>query len=57
MAGATTPQQQTVAALERAIREAGRDPVQRDSYYRHITASRNGSMPGAPSADAELPCM
>lgn len=39
MAGATTPQQQTTAALEHAIREAGRIPVQRDSYYRHIHAS------------------
>src|SRR5437588_5054079 len=37
MAGATTPQQQSVAALEHAIREAGREPVQRDSYYRHIS--------------------
>ena len=36
MAGATTPQQQTVATLERVIREAGRDPQQRDSYYRPI---------------------
>jgi aminodeoxyfutalosine synthase len=36
MAGATTPQQQTAAALEHAIREAGREPVQRDSHYRHI---------------------
>jgi aminodeoxyfutalosine synthase len=36
MAGATTPQQQTVAALEHAIREAGREPVQRDSHYRHL---------------------
>jgi aminodeoxyfutalosine synthase len=36
MAGATTPQQQTIAALEHAIREAGRQPVQRDSHYRHI---------------------
>jgi aminodeoxyfutalosine synthase len=33
MAGATTPQQQTVASLERTIREAHREPVQRDSYY------------------------
>src|SRR5881296_1406698 len=37
MAGATTPQQQSVAALEHTIREAGREPVQRDSYYRHIS--------------------
>jgi len=37
MAGATTPQQQSVAALEHAIREAGREAVRRDSYYRHIS--------------------
>jgi aminodeoxyfutalosine synthase len=37
MAGATTPQQQTVAALDHAIREAGREPIQRDSHYRHIS--------------------
>src|SRR5204862_6899985 len=36
MAGATTPQQQTIATLEQAIREAGREPVQRDSHYRHL---------------------
>ena len=36
MAGATTPQQQTAAALEHAIREAGRIPMQRDSYYNHL---------------------
>jgi aminodeoxyfutalosine synthase len=43
MAGATTPQQQTVAALEHAIREAGREPVQRDSHYRYLNvATRSG---------------
>lgn len=36
MAGAKTPQQQTVDALEKAIREAGRTPMQRDSYYQRI---------------------
>ena len=36
MAGATTPQQQSVAALEHAIREAGRIPRQRDSHYRTV---------------------
>jgi len=35
-AGAQTPQQQTVAALERAIREAGREPAQRNSHYEII---------------------
>jgi aminodeoxyfutalosine synthase len=52
MAGATTPQQQSIAALEHAIREAGRKPVQRDSYYRHL-------VPRAPverTAGAELAC-
>ena len=38
MAGAVTPQQQTVASLERVIRENGREPIQRDSYYRPIHA-------------------
>src|SRR5205085_3632548 len=36
MAGAKTPQEQAVATLEHVIREAGRIPVQRDSYYRPI---------------------
>ncbi len=50
MAGATTPQQQTVAALEHAIREAGRDPIQRDSFYRHITPREAADKNGAQSA-------
>jgi aminodeoxyfutalosine synthase len=37
MAGAKTPQQQTVESLRHVIREAGREPVQRDSYYNHLT--------------------
>jgi aminodeoxyfutalosine synthase len=36
MAGAKTPQGQTVSALENAIREAGREPSQRDSHYNRI---------------------
>jgi aminodeoxyfutalosine synthase len=36
MAGAVTPQEQTTASLEKAIREAGRVPMQRDSFYRRI---------------------
>ena len=46
MAGATTPQQQTAAALEHAIREAGREPVQRDSYYRHLRPAGSQDQPG-----------
>jgi aminodeoxyfutalosine synthase len=54
MAGATTPQQQTIAALEHAIREAGREPVQRDSHYRHISL-RSEETHAAP-ASTELAC-
>ena len=54
MAGATTPQQQTISALEHAIREAGRIPVQRDSYYRHLTNGNNGS---TAHREAELACV
>ena len=39
MAGARTPQEQTVATLEQAIREAGRVPVQRDTFYRPIQSA------------------
>lgn len=46
-AGARTPQQQTVASMERAIREAGREPYQRDTYYRPATV-------GAPGGPAPL---
>lgn len=40
MAGAKTPQQQTVDALEKAIREAGRDAMQRNSFYERIASTR-----------------
>jgi aminodeoxyfutalosine synthase len=36
MAGATTPTQQSIEALTKAIREAGREPMQRDTWYRRI---------------------
>jgi aminodeoxyfutalosine synthase len=36
MAGAKTPQEQTVAAMEKAIREAGREPMQRNTFYERI---------------------
>jgi aminodeoxyfutalosine synthase len=54
MAGATTPQQQTIAALEHAIREAGREPIQRDSHYRHISHRSDGK--SAAPVSAELAC-
>ena len=56
MAGATTPQQQTIAALEHAIREAGRVPVQRDSCYRHLNGAANRSTSSDPRPEAELAC-
>ncbi len=39
MAGATTPNAQTQSAFEKAIREAGCEPVRRDTYYRRLDAS------------------
>ncbi|HEX7517605.1 MAG TPA: aminofutalosine synthase MqnE [Chthoniobacterales bacterium] len=56
MAGATTPQQQTAAALEHAIREAGREPAQRDSHYRRINSTRATPVNGAEPVGAELAC-
>jgi len=35
-AGAKTPQGQTVEQLHRLIREAGREPVERDTLYRQV---------------------
>jgi aminodeoxyfutalosine synthase len=38
-AGADTPQMLTVAQLRRLIEEAGREPVERDTLYRHVERS------------------
>lgn len=54
MAGAKTPQEQTVAALEHVIREAGREPRQRDSFYHHLNVPKSAGTP-SPS-EAELVC-
>jgi aminodeoxyfutalosine synthase len=54
MAGAKTPQEQTVASLRHVIREAGREPVQRDSYYNHLTGP-NATRPAVAARD-ELVC-
>ena len=56
MAGATTPQQQSIAALEHAIREAQRIPVQRDSYYQHLNGAEQRSTSSRPHSEAELAC-
>lgn len=39
MAGAQTPTYQTMQSLEKAIREAGREPMQRDTWYRRIPST------------------
>lgn len=44
MAGALTPQQQTIANLEKAIIEAGRTPMQRDSFYRRIGGTQGSEL-------------
>jgi len=36
MAGATSPQQQTEGVMIKAIREAGRTPVQRNTFYEPV---------------------
>ncbi|HME88959.1 MAG TPA: aminofutalosine synthase MqnE [Chthoniobacterales bacterium] len=56
MAGATTPQRQSVATLEHAIREAGRTPAQRDSYYRLLNGARGKSTSSELRRQAELAC-
>jgi aminodeoxyfutalosine synthase len=53
MAGAKTPQEQTVAALEDAIREAGRIPIQRDSFYRPVKRREHRR---TDAAEPELVC-
>jgi len=42
MAGATSPQLQTEADMIKAIREAGRTPVQRDTFYQPIKVLAHG---------------
>jgi aminodeoxyfutalosine synthase len=49
MAGATSPQLQTEMDMVKAIREAGRAPVQRNTFYEPI----KGPEDGAPANDAE----
>src|SRR6195256_443304 len=55
MAGAKHPQEQTVATLEHVIREAGREPVQRDSYYRPLRRQPAGDS-APPAVVSELVC-
>src|SRR6201996_6577950 len=52
MAGASSPQQQTEAALIKAIREAGRVPVQRNTFYEPIKVWEDSSS-GEADSDAK----
>jgi aminodeoxyfutalosine synthase len=57
MAGASSPQQQTEAALVKAIREAGRTPVQRNTFYEPIKvleASVAGDVEEAPADKSKV---
>jgi aminodeoxyfutalosine synthase len=47
MAGATSPQLQTEAEMIKAIREAGRTPVQRNTFYEPIRILENAPAAGA----------
>ncbi len=46
MAGATSPQLQTEAEMIKAIREAGRTPVQRNTFYEPIKVLTDGHQAG-----------
>jgi aminodeoxyfutalosine synthase len=50
MAGATTPQLQTEAEMVKAIRETGRTPVQRDTFYRPVKVWDDPPGEDAPAA-------
>jgi len=51
MAGAKSPQLQTEAEMVKAIREAGRVPVQRDTFYEAIKIVADSHNPPAPDSE------
>lgn len=51
MAGATSPQLQTEAEMIKAIRETGRTPVQRDTFYEPIKVLADSHPPAAYEAE------
>jgi aminodeoxyfutalosine synthase len=52
MAGAKTPVGQTQDAFQKAIREAGRTPVARDTWYRRLRPENEDTAASAPAATA-----
>ena len=57
MAGAKSPQRQTEAALLQAIREAGRVPVQRDTFYQPIKVWAESGAGEVPSGEQRSPIL
>ncbi len=56
MAGAKTPQLQTEAEMVKAIRETGRIPVQRDTFYRPVKVwDKSPAPPAKESSAAKIP--
>ena len=57
MAGTTSPQLQTEMDMVKAIREAGRTPVQRNTFYEPIRVLDNALAPnevGTPSGKSKV---
>ena len=54
MAGATSPQLQTEAEMVKAIREVGRTPVQRNTFYEPIKVLADGHQPSVNEAESRL---
>ena len=57
MAGAQSPQLQTEAEMIKAIREAGRIPVQRNSFYEPIKVSDTGGASESDGSGSESPVL
>lgn len=53
MAGSQSPQCQTESEMIRAIRETGRTPVQRDTFYRPLRVHESDTQPAAESVTTE----
>ena len=57
MAGAGSPQSQTEAAMIKAIREAGRTPVQRNTFYEPIRVLEGPEDTAAEAGQARSPLL
>jgi aminodeoxyfutalosine synthase len=57
MAGAKSPQLQTEAEMVKAIREAGRTPVQRNTFYEPIRIVEGGTSNSTPNGNEHSPVL